>query len=181
MPAANQVARRIAGSQRLVAARAAHEPPGHQGVQVRVAPRLQVHALACNLGNFMRTLVLPDAVEQCSLTTLREKRVKIGAKIVRHGRCIVFRMAEIAVPRNLFADILRRIDRLGTTPLPTGRQDRPSCEKTTGPACPRHGPTGDIECRHVPLTLDFVVSGMIMVAEPIGLALRAVSSHARLG
>ena len=52
------------------------------------AVRLQLHALAYNLGNFMRTLVLPDAVEQWSLTTLREKLVKIGAKIVRHGRYI---------------------------------------------------------------------------------------------
>ena len=62
---------------------------------------------------------LPDAVEQWSLTTLREKLVKIGAKIVRHGRYIVFQMAEVAIPRDLFADILRRIDRLRTTPLPT--------------------------------------------------------------
>ena len=83
------------------------------------AVRLQLHALAYNLGNFMRTLVLPDAVEQWSLTTLREKLVKIGAKIVRHGRYIVFQMAEVAIPRDLFADILRRIDRLRTTPLPT--------------------------------------------------------------
>ena len=83
------------------------------------AVRLQLHALACNLGNFMRTLVLPDAVEQWSLTTLREKLVKIGAKIVRHGRYIVFQMAEVAIPRDLFADILRRIDRLRTTPRPT--------------------------------------------------------------
>ena len=65
------------------------------------AVRLQLHALAYNLGNFMRTLVLPDAVEQWSLTTLREKLVKIGAKIVRHGRYIVFQMAEA----DLFADI----------------------------------------------------------------------------
>ena len=83
------------------------------------AVRLQLHALAYNLGNFMRTLVLPDAVEQWSLTTLREKLVKIGAKIVRHGRYIVFQMAEVAIPRDLFADILRRIDRLRTTPRPT--------------------------------------------------------------
>ena len=83
------------------------------------AVRLQLHALAYNLGNFMRTLALPDAVEQWSLTTLREKLVKIGAKIVRHGRYIVFQMAEVAIPRHLFADILRRIDRLRTTPLPT--------------------------------------------------------------
>ena len=50
------------------------------------AVRLQLHALAYNLGNFMRTLALPDSVEQWSLTTLREKLIKIGAKIVRHGR-----------------------------------------------------------------------------------------------
>ena len=54
-----------------------------------------------------------------STATLREKLVKVGAKIVRHGRYIVFQMAEVAIPRDLFADILRRIDRLRTTPLPT--------------------------------------------------------------
>jgi hypothetical protein len=72
--------------------------------------------LTYNLSNFMRTLALPDAVEQWSLTTLLEKLVKIGAKIVCHGRCIVFQMAEVAIPRDLFADILRRIDRLRPRP-----------------------------------------------------------------
>ena len=38
------------------------------------------------LGNFMWTLALPKEVEHWSLTTLREKLVKIGAKVVRHGR-----------------------------------------------------------------------------------------------
>ncbi len=42
--------------------------------------RLQLHALAYNLANFMRTLALPKEVEHWSLTTLREKLVKIGAK-----------------------------------------------------------------------------------------------------
>jgi hypothetical protein len=45
-----------------------------------------VDALAYNLANFMRTLPLPEAVKQWSLTSLREKLVKIGAKVVRHGR-----------------------------------------------------------------------------------------------
>ncbi len=72
------------------------------------AVRLQLHALASNLGNFMGTLALPDAVEQWSLSTLRDKLGKIGAKIVRHDRHIVFRMAEVAIPRDLFANILRR-------------------------------------------------------------------------
>ena len=67
----------------------------------------------------MRTPALPDTVEQWSLTTLRENLVKIGAKIVRHGRYVVFQMAEVAIPRDLFANIFRRIDRLRTTPLPT--------------------------------------------------------------
>jgi hypothetical protein len=48
-------------------------------------------------------------VAQWSLTTLREKLVKIGARIVRHGRDVIF---QLAVPRALFAEILRRIDRL---------------------------------------------------------------------
>ena len=71
------------------------------------AVRLQLHALAYNLANFMRTLALPEAVKQWSLTSLREKLVKIGAKVVRHGRYVIFQMAEVAVPRTLFAEILR--------------------------------------------------------------------------
>ena len=45
------------------------------------AVRLQLHALAYNLGTFMRTLALPKEVEHWSMTTLRDKLVKIGAKV----------------------------------------------------------------------------------------------------
>ena len=38
-------------------------------------------------------------VEHWSLTTLRDKLVKIGARIVHHGRYVVFQLAEVAVPR----------------------------------------------------------------------------------
>jgi hypothetical protein len=83
------------------------------------AVRLQLFALASyNLANFLRTLVLPDEVAQWTLTTPRERLVKIGARIVRHGRYVVFQLAEVAVPRALFAEILRRIDRLRGPPLP---------------------------------------------------------------
>ncbi len=51
-----------------------------------IAIRLQLHALAYNLANFMRELALPKEVEHWSLTTLREKLVKIGDKVVSHGR-----------------------------------------------------------------------------------------------
>ncbi len=67
----------------------------------------------------MRTLALPKEVENWSLTTLREKLVKIGAKVVSHGRYITFQLAEGAVPRNLFREILRLID--GPRPGPPAR------------------------------------------------------------
>jgi hypothetical protein len=76
------------------------------------AVRLQLHALAYNMANFFRTLVLPDEVERWSLTTLRDKVVKIGAKVVAHARYTVFQMAEVAVPRDLFRRILDLIDDL---------------------------------------------------------------------
>ncbi len=66
---------------------------------------LQLHDLAYNLGNFLRTLALPDEVEHWSLTTLREKLIKIGAKVVRHGRYITFQLAEVTVSRALLAQI----------------------------------------------------------------------------
>jgi hypothetical protein len=55
---------------------------------------------------------LPKEVEHWSLTTIREKLIKIGAEVVAHGRYVTFQMAEVAVLRDLFRDILRRIDRL---------------------------------------------------------------------
>ena len=81
--------------------------------------RLQLHALAYNLANFMRTLALPKEVEHWSLTTIREKLVKIGAKVVAHGRYVTFQMAEVAVPRDLFQGILRLINRLRRPTLAT--------------------------------------------------------------
>ena len=69
-------------------------------------------ALAYNLANFLRTLALPREIAQWSLTSLREKVVKIGAKVVSHGRYLVFQMTEVAVPRELFGRFLERIARL---------------------------------------------------------------------
>jgi Transposase DDE domain group 1 len=74
--------------------------------------RLHLFALAYNLANSLRQLVLPRPVRQWNLTTLREKLVKIGAKVVRHAKYVVFQLAEVAVPRELFAAILEWIGRL---------------------------------------------------------------------
>ena len=82
------------------------------------AVRLQLHALAYNLGNFMRTLAIPETAEPWSLTSLREKLIKIGAKVVAHGRYVTFQLAEVAVPRQMFAEILSLIARLRAPPAP---------------------------------------------------------------
>ncbi len=74
--------------------------------------RLQLFALAYNLGNFLRRLALPHSVKHWSMTTLREKLIKIGAKVVAHSRYVFFQMAEVAIPRGLFRAILERIRRL---------------------------------------------------------------------
>jgi len=74
--------------------------------------RLQLFALAHDLGDFLRRLALPRLVKHWSLTTLREKLIKMAAKVVSHARYVIFRMAEVAVRRNLFREILRRIRRL---------------------------------------------------------------------
>ena len=80
--------------------------------------RLQLFALAYNLGNFLRRLALPKPVRHWSLTTLREKLIKIGAKVTRHSKYVTFQLAEVAVTRNLFAAILNRITRLALPPPP---------------------------------------------------------------
>ena len=80
------------------------------------AVRLQLHALAYNLGNFLRTLALPDEVKQWSMTTLRQRLVKIGARIVRHARSVTFQMAEVMVSRSLFQQILAAIAALRPSP-----------------------------------------------------------------
>jgi len=81
------------------------------------AVRLALFVLAYNLGNFLRRLVLPPEMARWSLTTLRERLVKIGARLTRTARRLVLQMAEVAVTRDLFAQILSHIRLL--SPVPT--------------------------------------------------------------
>jgi hypothetical protein len=60
----------------------------------------------------------PAPVKDWSLTSLEEKLIKIGAKVVSHGRYIAFQLAELAVPRMLFAELLRLIDEPRSPPDP---------------------------------------------------------------
>ncbi len=68
--------------------------------------------------SYKRTSASPKAVEHWSLTTLREKLIKIGATVVSHGRYVTFQLAEVAVPRELFRKILSLIDDLRPRPAP---------------------------------------------------------------
>ena len=78
--------------------------------------RLQLHALAYNLAIFLRCIELPETMADWSLTSLQLKLIKIGGRVVRHARRIVFQLAEVAVPGDLFAAILERVDRLRPAP-----------------------------------------------------------------
>jgi Transposase DDE domain group 1 len=91
--------------------------------------------LAYNIGNFLRTLAMPAAVEPWSLTSLQEKLIKIAAKVVSHGRYVMFQMAEVAVPRQMLHDILRLIARLQAPPAPSTRGAEIECDRRRRQRC----------------------------------------------
>jgi hypothetical protein len=78
--------------------------------------RLALFVLAYNLGNFLRRLALPEAVKDWSLRSVQVRLIKIGGRLVRHARRLVFHLAEVAVPRELFQGVLERIGRLRPAP-----------------------------------------------------------------
>jgi hypothetical protein len=80
--------------------------------------RLQLFTLAYNLGNFLRRLALPNKIRDWSLRTLQVKLIKIGTKVVKHSRYVIFQMTEVMVSKSLFHEILERIGHL--IPVPIG-------------------------------------------------------------
>ncbi|HZA21216.1 MAG TPA: transposase [Dehalococcoidia bacterium] len=72
--------------------------------------------LAYNLGNFMRRLALPEAMKHWSLSSLQTRLIKIGGRLVRHARRLVFQLAEVLVTREKLGGILERISRLRLAP-----------------------------------------------------------------
>jgi hypothetical protein len=70
--------------------------------------RLQLFILPYNLGNFLRRLGLPKAIKDWSLRSIQVKLIKMGGRIVRHARKIVFQLAEVAVPRSLGHDSVNK-------------------------------------------------------------------------
>ena len=82
--------------------------------------RLQLFALSYNLGNFLRRLALPKKIKDWSLRTLQVKLIKIGAKVIKHSRYVIFQMAEVMVSKAMFREILERISQLKTVPIGSG-------------------------------------------------------------
>jgi hypothetical protein len=80
--------------------------------------RLQLHALAYNLGAFLQTADLPDEIADWSLTSLQARLIKIGARVVRHARAVTFQLAEVIISGDLFHRILAAIHRLRPPPVP---------------------------------------------------------------
>ena len=78
--------------------------------------RLWLFVLAHNLGNFMRRLTLPESVKHWSLRSVQTKLIKMGGRLVRHARRLVFQLAEVAVSREVFRQVLERIAGLHPAP-----------------------------------------------------------------
>jgi hypothetical protein len=79
--------------------------------------RLWLSVIAYNLANLWRRLVLPKRVDHWSLTSLQQRLVKTGGRLVKHARYYWLLLAESHLTRRLFAGMLRRIASL---PLPAG-------------------------------------------------------------
>ena len=86
----------------------------HRFVANRV--RLSLFILAYNLGNFLRRLCLPKAFKHWSLRSVQVKLIKMGGRLVRHARRLIFQLSEVSVPRRLFEGVLDRIGRLSPAP-----------------------------------------------------------------
>ena len=99
---------------------------GTQRVDSRPSPR----------GSQTTRLRDAQAAEPWSLTSLREKLIKIGAKVVSHGRYVTFQMAEVAVSRLMFRDILMLIARLRGAARTSVRGAGIQCDKHDGRGAP---------------------------------------------
>ncbi len=72
--------------------------------------------IAYNLGNFLRRLVLPLAIQSWSLTSLQQRLFKTGGRLIRHARYFILQLDESPLTQRLFAQIIRRIERLAWHP-----------------------------------------------------------------
>jgi len=78
--------------------------------------RLLLGVIAYNLGNLLRRLVLPVAIQDWSLTSLQQRLFKTGGRLIPHARCFTLQLAESYLTGTLFRQILARIERRAWSP-----------------------------------------------------------------
>ena len=78
--------------------------------------RLLLGVIAYNLGNILRRLVLPLAIQSWSLTSLQQRLFKTGGRLIRHARYFILQLGESQLTQRLFAQIIRRIELLAWHP-----------------------------------------------------------------
>jgi hypothetical protein len=74
--------------------------------------RLLLGVIAYNLGNLLRRLVLPLAIQSWTLTSLQQRLFKTEGQLIRHARYFILQLAESHLTPTLFRQILGRINRL---------------------------------------------------------------------
>jgi hypothetical protein len=95
-------------------------PVGSQN-RIRNEVRLWLSVIAYNLGNLWWRLVLPLRVGRWSLTSLQQRLVKTGGRLIKHARYCWLLLAEGHVTRRLFGSMVRRgLEGTPALPLPTG-------------------------------------------------------------
>ena len=78
--------------------------------------RLKLFIMAYNMGNFLRTLVLPEGIKHWSLRTIQLKMIKIGARLIRHARYYCLLLAETSISEKTFLCLVRNIGKLCSAP-----------------------------------------------------------------
>jgi len=78
--------------------------------------RMLLGLIAYNLGNLLRRLVLPLAIQSWTLTSLQQRLFKTGGRLIRHARYFILQLAERHLTPTLFRQILGRIERLAWSP-----------------------------------------------------------------
>jgi hypothetical protein len=74
--------------------------------------RLKLFIMAYNLGNFTRTLILPDGIKHWSLRTIQLKLIKTGGRLIKHARYYCLLLAETVINRHTFSGLMNNIRRL---------------------------------------------------------------------
>ena len=112
-----RVSRRLTGYEKLTVM----DEDGNPSTDTVTVTAVSVDILVCfstayNLTAILRHIELPEEMKKWSLSTIQLNLIKVGARVVRHARAIIFQLAEVAVTDQMINSILKAIDRLRSPP-----------------------------------------------------------------